>query len=358
MNPLPQTQPLTLGLFQKRMDGDDSLMELARCRFRQSGMGIEIYAENPGQLEWALRFCPSPDSPVTVHLARHLNLAEPESRRQIQVFANRFAGRVHGLVIHDHPDMASCPGSYLLAAREMNSILQCINHCPWLFIEYAAGLELPAFITFFHSIAELQRISVCMDIGHVGIHIIRKTYARNHPGADICALKSQSGLSPVIMAEVESSVQSALPVVLKLIGQLKVGDKPVHCHLHDGHPLSVISPFGVSDHLSFLAKIVSGVSHDNNLQTVPMFGRQGLFQIVAQAIQNFGRERISFTLEIHPTMERLALGAEAGLFQHWRDKTNAEKMNHWLSVLSENHQALRESIQAALAANPLSNKPR
>ena len=36
------TQPLTLGLFEKRIEGDDALMQLAHRRFRQASMGAEI----------------------------------------------------------------------------------------------------------------------------------------------------------------------------------------------------------------------------------------------------------------------------------------------------------------------------
>jgi hypothetical protein len=34
------------------------------------------------------------------------------------------------------------------------------------------------------------------------------------------------------------------------------------------------------------------------------------------------------------------------LFGDWTDKTNAEQMNHWLSVLERNHILLLEAIKA------------
>ena len=63
--------------------------------------------------------------------------------------------------------------------------------------------------------------------------------------------------------------------------------------------------------------------------------------------------RLSFTLEIHPTGGRLGLADAAGLFRHWTDKTNAEQMNHWLSVLQVNHALLRQAIQDAPPAAPV-----
>jgi len=37
----------TLGLFDKRIEGDDRLLELARLRFRQAGLGAELHAGSP-----------------------------------------------------------------------------------------------------------------------------------------------------------------------------------------------------------------------------------------------------------------------------------------------------------------------
>jgi hypothetical protein len=73
-----------------------------------------------------------------------------------------------------------------------------------------------------------------------------------------------------------------------------------------------------------------------------MFGPAGLGRIVAKAMETI--DRVSFTLEIHPTADRLSLGDAESLFGHWQDKTNAEQMNHWLSVLARNHALLLESI--------------
>jgi hypothetical protein len=102
--------------------------------------------------------------------------------------------------------------------------------------------------------------------------------------------------------------------------------------------------------LSFLTGIPLGFEHLGRRRARLMYGPGGLFEIVAQALRALGGERVSFTLEIHPPAERLPLGDAAHLFQHWRDKTNAEKMNCWLAVLVENHQLLSLAISAALNA--------
>ena len=49
-------------------------------------------------------------------------------------------------------------------------------------------------------------------------------------------------------------------------------------------------------------------------------------------------DHASLTLEIHQAEGRLPLGDAEGLFGHWRDVTNAERMNYWLSVIAQNHE--------------------
>lgn len=337
---------LTLGLFEKRIDGDDCLLDLARLRFQQAGMGAEMHAGTPEHLERQLKYRPSGEAPVTLHLPRDFNLTDLNSRQRIDEFAARFAGRVHGMIIHDHEDLARHPGDYRRAAKELNARLLKIDRCPFLFVEYAAGLDPEVFADFFSNIRELDRVSACIDIGHVGIRQARKAFDRVHPGKDVCELKSEpSNLLP-LMADIESAVKSALPTVLNLVESIAVLGKPMHFHLHDGHPLSTFSPYGVSDHLNFQAEIPLSFEFCGRRSVALMFGCDGLSQIVAATLRSIDGAPASFNLEIHPTHGHSPLGDAAGLFHHWQDKTNAEQMNHWLSVLAQNHALLREAISA------------
>jgi hypothetical protein len=335
---------MTLGLFEKRIEGDDALMELARLRFQESRMGAEMHAATPKQLEEVMRFRPAPDLPVVVHLPRHFNLLNEESRQQIANIASASAGRIYGMVIHDHPDLVSRSDEFVRAAQSMQSRLAQIRGSPLLFVEYAAGLEPRMFVRFFESISELTHISSCVDVGHVGIQQARNTFASMHPGEDISALKEQRSRIPQMISDVETAVGAALPTVLDLIEALGKLGKPVHFHLHDGHPLSTFSPHGVSDHLSFLIEMPLGFEYRCRRSVPLMFGRAGLQQIVRKAVQAIGREHASFTLEIHPVVGKLALGDATPLFNHWVDKTNAEQMNQWLAVLRDNHAVLLEAL--------------
>src|SRR6266404_3922463 len=245
----------TFGLFEKRIEGDDALMQLARLRFRHGRMGAEMHAGTPAHLGWSMTFRPSIEAPIMVHLPRDFDIREEASRTRIVDFASNFAGQICGLVLHDHADMALRALEFRHAAQELDSHLKSIEPCPTIFIEYAAGLDPKLFCRFFDSIQALPRISACIDIGHVGIQQVRNVYASLYPGQDICSLRMKTGMLPQVIADVQNSVATALPQVLALIGDLGALGKPLHFHLHDGHPLSTFSPFGVSDHLSFFAQI-------------------------------------------------------------------------------------------------------
>ncbi len=339
--------PITCGLFGKHFEGDDSLLALAQLRFRQAGMGAEMYADTPEHLERLMHFRPSPELPVALHLPREFNLTDAKARQCIADFAARFAERAQGMIVHDHQDLVHRPEEYLAAAANMNSRLRSIQHAPLLFVEYAASLAPEAFARFFSAIRGLDRISACIDVGHVGIHQARKDYAALHPGEDVCALKAHPSHLPSRMPDIERTVASALPAVLSLTESIAALGKPLHVHLHDGHPLSRLSPFGISDHLSFLTEVPLEFEFRGRPSVPLMFGPAGLTQIVAHVLHATGNVPVSFTLEIHPAHGRLALGDAAALFSLWQDKTNAEKMNYWLHTLSENHALLRQAIDAA-----------
>jgi hypothetical protein len=246
--------------------------------------------------------------------------------------------------------MASRLQDHIAAAHDLNARMEAIQNGPILFIEYAAGLEPDDFVKFFEAIGSLKRISACIDVGHVGIRQIRAAYARLPAGDDICALKGKESEMSGAIEDVQSSIEYALPAVLGLIQTLGAIGKPVHFHLHDGHPLSNCSPFGVSDHLSFLTEIPLGFEYLGRRSVSPMFGPSGLDRIISTSAKCVARA--SFTLEIHPCFHRRPLGDVAPRFAHWREKTNAEQMNHWLWTLAQNH-ALLLALLERHAADPL-----
>ncbi len=343
----PNTFLPVLGLFQKRIDGDDALLQLAGLRFKESGLGPEFYAESLNELDRLWGFKPSPEAPAAVHLPRWIDLFDEGCRRLVIDFAKNFNNRVFGLIIHDQNEVATRFDDYLAVLKSMEIQLQEIGESTCLFIEYAAGLEPDIFIDLFRAARDLDRISSCIDIGHVGIWKAREVYSRKYPEQDICALRPHDPGLPDLMGDVQEAVASAPAEVLRVIREIGGLGKPLHFHLHDAHPLSTYSPFGVADHLSFLNKIMLPFEYMGKRSLDLMFGPSGLSSIVAESTQSArlaGSGRISFSLEIHPTEGRLPLGSSAHLFRHWKDKTNAERMNFWLSVLCENHQLLLKTL--------------
>lgn len=341
--------PLVLALFQKRIDGDDALMQLAGQRFKAAGLGTELYAETLSDLDRLFRFSPASKSATVVHMDRGLNLLEQESCSRILDFAAGFKDRVFGLIVHDHPDINSRFVEYVAALQKLELRLKNIRGGPMLFIEYAVGIEPGIFIELFKAIQDLQRISCCIDIGHIGLWQARAAFAGFHPQTDVCAILPDDPELPGLIEDLQKAVRSAPDRVLKVIREIGGLGKPLHFHLHDAHPLSTFSPFGVSDHLSFLAEIPIPFKYKGKGSLAPMFGPAGLSRIIRQVLQLPAPERISLSLEIHPTQARRPLGDVAHLFKHWKDKTNAERMNCWLSILLENHQLILEACRETTA---------
>ena len=318
-------------LFDRQVAGDDALLELAGLRFAQTGVAAECYADTPDELEHVLRFVPPHPRLPTVHLSRNVNLLQEQSRALVGEFASRFAGRVGGLVVHDKREMGKQTGRLLAVMRELDALLSELHNGPLVFLEYAAGLDRGWFVGVAEQLRDAGRVSCCIDVGHVGLRQATATFARRHPGLDLKKLGTSDGRLPGLAADVQDAVDSALPHVLEVTAAIGRLGKPVHFHLHDAHPLVP----GLRDHFSFLTRLPVPFSCHGRRSLPMMYGPDGLAAIVSAA-SGTCPGGVSFTLEIHQVEGRLPLGDAAGLFPHWRDTTNAERMNYWLSVLSHN----------------------
>ncbi len=210
-----------------------------------------------------------------------------------------------------------------------------------MLLEYAAGLRPEWFAEVAEQVADLARISFCIDTGHVGIKQARDHLARTEAGGNLGALRLGDPRLPELAGTVQSAVATALPTVLELIRRLGAIGKPVHFHLHDGHPLIA----GLPDHFSFLTQVPVPFTYEHRRSLAPLYGPAGLASTVTAAVEACGAERASLTLEIHQAEGRLPLGDAAGLFRHWRDTTNAERMNYWQAVLAENHLLVHAALE-------------
>jgi hypothetical protein len=325
--------------------GDDALLELAGLRFAQLGLAAEVYADSPDELEHVLRFVPAHRYLPVVHLNRNVNVLHERGLAAVEEFAARSAGRVAGLVVHDKREMADQTDRLLLSMRELNARLRARADGPAVFLEYAAGLELGWFVEVAERLQDAERVSCCLDIGHIGIRQASARFSLARPGLSLGDLNPDDGRLPELAAEVQRAVAGAALDVIEVTRAIGRLGKHVHFHLHDGHPLVP----GLADHFSFLARLPIPFSYQGRRSLSMMYGPGGLASIVYAAVAACGLRAVSFTLEIHQVEGRLPLADAARLFAHWRDTTNAERMNYWLSVLGENatlvSQSLAESVQ-------------
>ena len=327
-------------LFQQRVDGDDALLRLAGLRFAQMGTAAEVYADTPDHLEHVLRFVPPHPRLPMVHLNRGVNVLHGQDRALVREFADRFAGRVAGLVVHDKREMGAQTDRLVAGMRELNASLCQRPDGPLVFLEYAAGLDRGWFVEVAERLQDAERVSCCIDVGHVGLRQVVARFADTHPGLDLKKLGLANDRLPDLAADIQDAVAAALPHVLDVTRSVGRLGKHVHFHLHDGHPLVP----GLRDHFSFLTRLPIPFSYQDRRSLNMMYGPAGLASIVSTAIDACPPRQVSFTLEIHQAEGRLPLSDAAGLFAHWQDTTNAERMNYWLSVLSENAMLMANSI--------------
>ena len=328
------------GLFQRRVAGDDALLKLAGLRFAQMGLAAEVYADTPDELDHVLPFVPPHPYLPVVHLNRRINVLHERSRAVVAEFAGRFAGRLAGVVVHDSREMEAQTERLLTVMRELNARLCERPDGPVVFLEYAAGLEPGWFIEVAERLQEAERVSFCIDVGHIGIRQASARFAQRHPGLSLRDLSPGDGRLPDLVADVQDATGDAARDVLDVTRSIGRLGKRVHFHLHDGHPLIP----GLADHFSFLSRLPVPFSYQGRESLSMMYGPGGLASIVSAALQAPRPQGASFTLEIHQVEGRLPLADAEPLFSHWRDTTNAERMNYWLSVLGENAMLVSQRI--------------
>jgi hypothetical protein len=319
--------PAVRGLFRRQVAGDDALLALAALRFSQAGMPAELYADSPDDLLHQLPFVPEHETLPTVHLDRRLDLLVAADREQVAQFAEISAGRVAGLVVHDRRPMRDRVPELVAALRELGDR----DHGPRVYLEYAAGHPPHWFADVADRTADLGRAGVCIDVGHVGLAQVRRELA---VPPSVGPLSVRDGSLEAAADRVQAATAEALPTVLGLIRDVAGTGAAVHFHLHDGHPAVP----DLSDHFSFLFRLPVPFGVDGVRSLTPMYGPAGLAAILAEAVAALPPERLSLTLEVHQAEGRLPLTGEArGLFRHWSDPTNAERLNYWLSVVADNH---------------------
>lgn len=334
------TAPRLQAIFQRQIPGGRTLLALAARRFAEAGLGAEIYPESPDDLRDTLPFLPSPSHGYTAHLPRNINLLDPDARARVCAFAAASGADAVGLVVHDQIEVATRFEEYVAAVRELEARLPREGGRPLVLIEYAAWLEPATFLALHEELGDLAGIGACIDIGHVGLFHYEKALRRTHPELSVWQMKSHTPELRSNVESVQAACRSALPGVLAMIDAFGRIGKPLHFHLHDGHPSSTFSSAGVSDHLSFFQEIPIPFAYRGSYTLPTLFGPLGLQRVVAAARSALPDDLLSFTLEIHAPQGRQPLGEYAPLFAQWQDLRDAERMQYWIEVLLRNHRLL------------------
>ena len=269
------------GLFQRRFAGDDALLELAGLRFAQMGVAAELYADTPDELERTLRFVPPHRYLPTVHLNRGINVLREQDRSRVAEFADRFAGRVAGLVVHDKSEMVAQTDHLVEVMRELEAGLRERAGSPMVFLEYAAGSEPEWFIELAERLLDAEQISCCIDIGHVGMRQASARFSRSHPSLGLGALSPEDWRLPDLVVDVQDAVDGARRDVIDVIRSIGSLGKHVHFHLHDGHPLIP----GLSDHFTFLRRLPIPFSYQGRQSLSMMYGPGGLESVIWAATE-------------------------------------------------------------------------
>jgi hypothetical protein len=336
--------PRIYGLFHRHLAGDDALLQLAKRRFEEAGLAAELY---PGDVDQALAEWPLAPQTGTrhfAHLPRHLDVVSDSHRNEIRHFAAALAGRAEGLVVHDQANWLERESDVRSALLKLDAALGAIRSAPAVFVEYAAGLPLDWFLALAEHMRKLSSVNICVDVGHVLMFATHRRFQRFSPGIDFWSLPRDVEQAPVWLSRLDVAMKLGTTDLLSTIQHIVELGGPIHFHLHDAHPLSLLSRYGVRDHLSFLQKVpvAPSVHPDGIVDT--MLGPRGLSEIVRRLPGASRVEQITLTLEIHPTAEGAmqSLGPHAELFEHWTDLTHAEVTNAWLSTQAENAELVRQ----------------
>jgi hypothetical protein len=336
-------------LFDLRYEGDDALLRFTRRRFEQAGLAAEAYGGSFEYLERLLAYAPRGARPPTVHLPRDIDIVRERDRDRVISFVERFGSRVSGFVVHDRKHMPSRVEEVRVAAEKIGQALAGSGDA-WLYLEYASALDVTSFAELAAGFADVDRVSVCLDVGHIGVAAARRRFAELRPGLgfDLGELTPGDARLPDVVQDVQAAVSGGLPAVLELTTAVSRHGKPVHFHLHDGHPVVQ----GLADHFGFTTRVPVPFWHAGRRSLTPLYGPAGLGSIVRTARAATGGE-CSFTLEIHQVEARLPVGDAADLFSRWADTTNAERTNAWLAVLASD----ADLVRAALDDDPPSAEP-
>lgn len=329
--------PEVFGILHRHLAGDQSLLRLAQAQLESAGMGAEVYPASVAQALADWQYVPRGLRRHIVHLPRTWDVCSANDRGLVLAFARSLAGRVRGLVLHDQPDWPRRTDALAAALADLDRQLATVEGEPMLFLEYAAGLTPDTYANIVQRLVHLPRVSACIDTGHVTAFVAKGWMTERHPRLQITSVDPADPGLGALAADLREAARRATEALVGLADRLASIGKPMHFHLHDGHLLSRLSRYGVSDHLPFGQTIPVGTALAGDGALPTMLGSEGLGRVLAAVRAHLSAADVSLTLELHPHLRlaRKPLGSWASWFRHWTDLTNAELTHAWLDQVTE-----------------------
>jgi len=329
--------PELFGILHRHFEGDEALLRLAQGQLERATMGAEVYpaTEEEAVRDW--QYVPRGLPRHMIHLPRHWDAFSAADRALILAFAQALPGRVRGLVFHDGVDWPVRIDELAAALAQVDEQLAALPGRPMLFLEYASSLELDDYLRVLARLSHLRQVSACIDTGHVIIFSAHRSLTARHRDLDVWKLDpSRDGLA-ALASDFERAGRQATDDVVGLVDGVARLGKPMHFHLHDGHLLSRLSRYGVSDHLPFGERIPVSTSLAPSGALSAILGAEGVRRILAAVLAHLSPDDVSLTLEIHPNLHltRKPLGEWGRHFIHGTDLSNAELTHAWLDQVAE-----------------------
>ncbi len=326
------SRPIVNGLLNYHIKGDDALLYLGKDRYQRAGMGVEIHPGTPEHLGQILKFTPDTGR-STAHLPYSVVLDHDDTDR-VRDFVLTGGSQIAGYVLHDTLFYVDNFAAGIELIKRLSGKLE--GHSEGVvYIEYAACLPFELFYKLVEAVTGLPNIGICLDVGHIGINATMlelREINQNFADED---LKPGPAMTLERYNTIAGAAQRGREFAINYVESICKHEIPIHFHLHDGHPLSTFSPYGVCDHLPFFWEIPTLLPNIGAIGG--LYGVSGLKRILEIALRRINVSKTSFTLEIHPQKGFKVLEDEyLNHFANWADLTNARAMNYWIDLVIQN----------------------
>lgn len=324
--------PEVNGLLNYHIEGDEALLHLGRDRYERAGIGAELHPATPKDLVKMLRFAPLGRT-STVHLPYSIVL-DHDDTDTIRDFVMAGGRKISGYVLHDSMFYRDDLDTGIELLKKLSKKLEGKTDAH-VCVEYAVGLPFEVYFELVTRVKDLPNIGICTDIGHLGMNATDYKFYRKHPSIYVRDLKPNPDMKLETYYKIEEACIAGREYALKYIDDICKSGNYVHFHLHDGHPMSTFSPYGVCDHIPLFWEIPTLLPEIGAVGGI--YGVSGLRKVLESALTHIPEGMRTFTFEIHPQAGKTMIENQSlGYFSGWKDLTNAYKMNFWMDLVIQN----------------------